>query len=125
MAFALLTSTGTVAVGPSSTTAMITFAVVTAHAGDSPERAMALAAALSMLAGVVWLVAAALRLSVMAEFLSQPVLLGNLAGTASVVVSSQAAKLVGVHVEGKASILRLWEARGSGLPVRNGRLCGA
>jgi high affinity sulfate transporter 1 len=108
VAFALFTSTRTVAVGPSSTTAMITFAVVHAHAGGDPERAMTLAAALSMLAGLVWFLAAALRLSVIAEFLSQPVLLGYLAGTAVVVVSSQAGKLVGVHVEGKGSILRLW-----------------
>ena len=48
---------------------MITFAVVQAHAGGDTGRAVVLAAALSMLAGAVWLVAAALRLSVMAQFL--------------------------------------------------------
>jgi SulP family sulfate permease len=109
LGFALFTSTRTVAVGPASLTAAATFEVVRGQADGSGARAVALAAALSALAGLVWLVAAALHMAAIAEFLSQPVLLGYLSGTALVVVCGQAEKLVGLQVAGGEAVARLWQ----------------
>ncbi|MFJ9643544.1 SulP family inorganic anion transporter [Streptomyces sp. NPDC101206] len=85
--FALLTSTRLVAVGPSSTTAIMTYAAVSGRADGDAHRAVALTACLALLTGVLLLLPG--RLRGLATFMSGPVVLGYLAGTAVQIMAGQ------------------------------------
>lgn len=65
--------------------------------GD-PARLLVAAATLTALAGVILLLAAALRLGFVASFISAPVLAGFKAGIGLVIVLDQLPKLLGVHL---------------------------
>ncbi|MEV2270998.1 SulP family inorganic anion transporter [Nonomuraea africana] len=106
--FALLTGTRFVAVGPSSTMALLTFTVVQDRAGDDGGRALALTAALSFLVGAWCLLGAALPLQGAAEFLSSPVMLGYLAGVGIQILAGQAGPLLGVPTVGAEPLVSLW-----------------
>lgn len=108
--FALLTATRFVAVGPSSTMALLTFAVVHGQAGGG-DRAVALTAALSLLVGVGCLLVAVLPLQGVADFLSGPVMLGYLAGLGIQLFAGQVGTLLGFPP--MASTSRTLSARSS------------
>src|SRR5512144_1704403 len=107
--YALFTSTRVVSVGPSSVMAIMTFTAVHDRAHGAAGPALALAAGLALLAGVLCLAGAALRLGNLAELLSQPVMLGYLAGSGLVIIASQANKLLGVAVQGRGTIVQVWQ----------------
>lgn len=109
VAYALFTSTRIVAVGPTSTMAILTFTAVHDRANGDPGRALALAAGLSLLTGGVCLAAAVLRLGALGNLLSQPVMLGYLAGSGVVILAGQAKKLVGVSVDSQAAVIQVWQ----------------
>ncbi|MFD7626547.1 SulP family inorganic anion transporter [Streptomyces sp. NPDC059851] len=105
--FALVTSTRLVAVGPSSTMAIMTFAAVSGRDGGDAHRAAALAACLALMTGVLLLLPG--RLRGLATFMSGPVVLGYLAGTAVQVMASQAGTLLGVPTQSDRPMVKLWE----------------
>ncbi|MGW7362405.1 SulP family inorganic anion transporter [Streptomyces sp. NPDC054841] len=105
--FALVTSTRIMAVGPSSTLAIMTFTAVSARAGGDADRAASLAACLALLTGAMLLLPG--RLRGLATFLSAPVVLGYLAGTAVQIMASQVGKLVGVRTHSHHPMVELWE----------------
>lgn len=107
--YALFTSTRVVSVGPSSVMAIMTFTAVHDRAHGVAGPALALATGLALLAGVLCLTGAVLRLGNLAELLSQPVMLGYLAGSGLVIIASQANKLLGVTVEGRGTIVQVWQ----------------
>jgi high affinity sulfate transporter 1 len=107
--YALFTSTRVVSVGPSSVMAIMTFTAVHDRAHGVAGPALALATGLALLAGVLCLTGAVLRLGNLAELLSQPVMLGYLAGSGLVIIASQANKLVGVTVQGRGTIVQVWQ----------------
>src|SRR5262249_58018520 len=72
--------------------------------GDAVSLATA-CAALSLLTGVVLAAAAVLRLGFVANFISEPVLVGFKAGIGLVIVFDQVPKLLGVHIQ-KSGFLR-------------------
>ena len=86
-------------VGPSSTVAVMSAAVVLPLAGGDPERAVSLTVALAMIVGVLFVVAGVLRLGFIADFMSKPVLDGFIVGLALTIAAGQLHKLFGVHVE--------------------------
>ncbi|WP_433257720.1 SulP family inorganic anion transporter [Streptosporangium sp. CA-135522] len=108
--FALLTATRFVAVGPSSTLALLTFTAVQDRAGGDGDRAVALAAALSLLMGLCCLLVAALPLQGVAEFLSSPVMLGYLAGVGIGILAGQVGPLLGIATPGSDPLIKLWYA---------------
>lgn len=101
--YALLGSSRQLSVGPESTTALMTAAVLVATVGTGdPERYAEYAATLALLVGVLCLVAGLLRLGYLANLLSRPVLVGYMAGIAAMMVVSQLGRLTGTTVTGQS-----------------------
>ncbi|MGW0161069.1 SulP family inorganic anion transporter [Mycobacterium sp. NPDC003323] len=100
--YALMGSSRQLSVGPESTTALMTAAVLMSTAGVSDSARYAqYAATLALLVGVICLLAGLLRLGYLANLLSRPVLVGYLAGIAAMMVASQLGRLAGVSVSGQ------------------------
>jgi len=115
VAYALLGSSRQLVVALDASTAAMLAAAVAPLAGGDPLRYAALAGGLTLLVGAVLLVAGVARLGLIADFLSEPVLLGYQAGLALVVVASQLPRLLGLTVEADATLQRYLEiARGLG-----------
>ncbi|HYN92942.1 MAG TPA: SulP family inorganic anion transporter, partial [Pilimelia sp.] len=99
--YAFLGSSRHLSVGPESTTALMTVAVVAPLAGGDPSRYAALAGTLAVVVGVLCLAAFAARLGFVADLLSKPILVGYLAGVAVTMIVGQLGKLTGVPVSGE------------------------
>jgi sulfate permease, SulP family len=67
-------------------------------AAGNPASLIGASATLTLLVGAILLLAALLRLGFIANFISEPVLIGFKAGIALVIVLDQAPKLLGVHL---------------------------
>ncbi|MFA1542882.1 sulfate permease [Actinomadura monticuli] len=105
--YALLGSSRRLSVGPESTTALMTATVVgPLAAGDTGEYA-ALAAALAIVVGVLALVAWCLRLGFVNDLLSQPLLVGYMAGVAAVMIIGQLPGTTGVATHGDGALREL------------------
>lgn len=97
-AYAALGSSRQLSVGPESTTALMTAAAlgsVAATADDPAATATTLALVVAVVCVLGWLA----RVSVLAELLSRPVLVGYMTGIAVIMVVSQLGKLVRVDVD--------------------------
>jgi len=97
-------------VGPESTTALMTVTALAPLAAGDPGRYAVLAALLALLVGGLCLLGGLVRLGVLANLLSRPVLVGYLAGIAVIMIVSQLDTLTGVPVEGDGMIeeVRSW-----------------
>jgi len=96
-------------VGPSSTIAITAAAALVPVVAAYPSQDYtALLAALAMLTGVVLVVAGALRLGFVSEFLARPVLVGFISGIGVVIIVVQIPKLLGVPVESGNVPEMLW-----------------
>jgi len=74
--YALIGSSRLLSVGPESTTALMTAAVLAPLALGDPARYIALAATMALLVGIYSLFAGVLRIGFIGELLSKPVLIG-------------------------------------------------
>lgn len=101
--YAAMGSSRVLSVGPESTIALLSGMAIAGMTRD-PAKILVLSAALSILVGVWCLIARAFRLGVMADLLSQPLLIGYLAGAAVLMVVGQLGKLTGTHVEGESIV---------------------
>ena len=99
VAYAALTSSRFVSIGPESTTAIMVAAAVGPLAGGDPAHYAALAAALAALVGVICLVAGVLRLGFLGDLLSHPILVGYMTGVAILMVVSQLGRLTGIPLD--------------------------
>jgi sulfate permease, SulP family len=97
--YALLGSSRQLSVGPESTTALMTATVVAPVAAGDPARYAALAAALAIIVGLLSVAAWAVRLGFVSDLLSQPILVGYLAGVAVIMIVGQLGKVTGAPVE--------------------------
>ena len=93
-------SSRVLSVGPEATIALMTGTAIAPLAGGDPDRVMALAAALSLIVGGWCLVGRLARLGVIADLLSQPLLVGYLAGAAVLMIVGQVGKMTGTTVDG-------------------------
>jgi high affinity sulfate transporter 1 len=85
--------------GPdSSLLPLVAAAIVPLAAGD-PARSIALAGALTIMAGILCLIAALARLGFVTDLLSGPIRVGYMNGIALIIVVSQLPKLLGFSVE--------------------------
>jgi SulP family sulfate permease len=105
--YALMGSSRVLSVGPESTVALMTAAAVAPLAGGDPGRAAALAAALSLVVAGWLMLARLLRLGVLADLLSHPLLVGYLAGGATLMVVGQLGHLSGTRVHGDSIMAQL------------------
>ena len=99
LGYAVFGTSRHLSVGPSTTVAIISFAVVYALANPGTERFVALTITLALLSGLMMIVAGFLRLGVIADFLSKPVLVGFIIGIAISIIFGQADKILGFEVE--------------------------
>jgi len=96
-------------VGPSSTVAITAAAALAPVAATFPaQEYTALLAALALLTGVVLVVAGALRLGFVAEFLARPVIVGFISGIGVLIIVGQLPKLLGLTVESGNVPEMLW-----------------
>jgi sulfate permease, SulP family len=102
--YALVGSSRLLSVGPESTTALMTAAVLAPLAAGDPVRYAALAATLALLVGLYALLAGVLRIGFIGDLLSRPVLIGYMAGVAVIMISSQLGKVTGVDVAGNSFV---------------------
>jgi sulfate permease, SulP family len=105
--YALFGSSKQLSVGPESTTALMTAAVVGPLAAGDAVRYAQLAAGLAILVGLLCLVSWAARLGFVADLLSKPILVGYLAGVALIMIMGQLDKLTGVPVSGETFLAQL------------------
>ena len=90
--------------GPDSSLAPLIAATIVPLAAGNPDRAVALASALSIGAGLIAVAAGIGRFGFVTELLSMPVRVGYLNGIAVVVIVGQSPKLLGVSVEHSAPV---------------------
>jgi SulP family sulfate permease len=98
LGYAVFASSRQVIAGPDATIALLVGSAVGPLAGGDPARAAVLAAAMSLIGGTIMLIAARLRLVMIADFLSKPVLVGYMTGAAMILVSTQLGKLFGLTI---------------------------
>ena len=97
--YALLASSRSLSVSTTTTLAILTAAEFGQVVQDGDAAALMTASAtLTLLVGAILLLASLLRLGFIANFISEPVLIGFKAGIALVIVLDQIPKLLGVHL---------------------------
>jgi high affinity sulfate transporter 1 len=97
--YALLGSSRVLNVSSTATLAILTGAQLALAVPDGdPARLLTAGATLAALVGAMLMLAAALRLGFVADFISTPVLTGFKAGIGFVIVLDQAPKLLGLHI---------------------------
>ncbi len=99
--YALFSSSRHVIAGPDAAIGLLAGSAILPLSGGDPGRLVVLAAVLSILSGVVLLLAARLKLGVIADLLSRPVLIGYLNGASLVLIATQLGKMFGIKTEGE------------------------
>jgi SulP family sulfate permease len=105
--YAAMGSSRVLSVGPESTIALMAGTAIAPLAGGDPDQAMSLAAALSLIVAGWCLVGRIARLGVISDLLSQPLLVGYLAGAAVLMVVGQLGKMTGTSVEGEDLVAQI------------------
>ncbi len=105
--YALIGGSRVLSVGPESTVALLAGATVAPMAKGDPERVAALTAGLCLVVAAWCLLARVLRLGVIADLLSQPLLVGYLAGGAVLMVVGQLGRVTGTKVDGESIVAQL------------------
>jgi SulP family sulfate permease len=85
-------------VGPEATVALLTASVVAPLAAGDPARFLALTGGLALMTGLWMLLAGMIGLGFVTRFLSRPLLLGYVAGSAIVMIVSQLDSLIGIKL---------------------------
>jgi high affinity sulfate transporter 1 len=98
IAYAIVGSSPQLIVGPDAATCALVAAALEPLASGNPQRYLDLSITLSILVGAFCVAGGLLRLGVIANFLSRPVLVGFLNGMALTIVSGQLGKLCGFAV---------------------------
>ncbi len=98
-AYALFGSSRQLMVGPDGATCILVAAMLGPLAGSDPDRYLTLVVVLTLMTGVLYIVGGLLRLGFIANFLSQPILVGFLNGVALIIMAGQIEKLLGYKAE--------------------------
>src|SRR5262245_2756352 len=122
LAYAVFGPSRVLILGPDSALAPLIAAAVLPLAGGDVARSLALAGALSVLTGLLCVVAGVLRFGFLAELLSKPVRFGYLNGIALTVIVGQLPTLCGFSVDATGL---LPEARAFAAGLRDGLTNGA
>jgi high affinity sulfate transporter 1 len=109
VAYALFGTSRQLIVNPDAAVCAMVAAAVAPLASRNSELYWSLSVAVTFLAGLFCIGASFLRLGVMADFLSKPILVGFLNGVALTICIGQAGKLLGFSVESKRFVPQLLE----------------
>ncbi len=104
VAYAMLGSSMTLAVGPVAVASLMTASALQPLAVAGSAEYTALAVQLSLLGGVMLLAMAGLRLGFLAHFLSHPVISGFISGSAILITIGQIKHLLGVRTTGNGTL---------------------
>ncbi|PTM42846.1 SulP family inorganic anion transporter [Bosea sp. 124] len=107
--YALFGPTRKLIVGPDAATMTVLAAALASLPLDNPADRVAAAAALALMVGVLCIVAARLRLGIVASFLSRPILIGFICGISISILIGQIGRLTGVRIESDGLVLPLLE----------------
>jgi sulfate permease, SulP family len=100
----LFGSSRVLAIGPESTVALMAGSVVAQLSDGDPARSIALSAGLALVVGAWLFLAWLLRLGVVADLLSHPLLVGYLSGGAVLMVVGQLGRVTGIEVSGTSIV---------------------
>lgn len=100
IAYAIFGTSRRLNVGPSSAVAALSFSVIAGLAVAGSSEFVTLTIAMTFVIGLLLIIGGILRLGVLADFLSRPVLDGFIVGVAISIVVGQLDKLVGFEPEG-------------------------
>ena len=117
--YPLFGSSRHVIVGPDIAICLLIASAVVPLARGDANQAVALAGLVAVMSGVVLLLGARARIGAVADFLSQPVLVGYLTGAALILMVSQLNKLFGVTLSQNDFFPRLLEL-GRKIPTTHG-----
>ncbi|MFG1479299.1 SulP family inorganic anion transporter [Xanthobacter sp. V4C-4] len=104
LAYAVFGSSRQLILGPDAATCAVIAATVAPLAMGDAGLYGALAATLTILTGLLCLVASVLRLGVLADFLSKPILVGFMNGIAVTIILGQIGKILGVSTTSEGAI---------------------
>ncbi len=107
--YALFGSSRQLMTGPDAATCIIVAAALGPLAGGDPAKYLTLMVILTLLTGVLYIVAGLARLGFIANFLSQPILTGYLNGIALLIIAGQLEKLFGYPGEADDFLAKLVE----------------
>jgi len=103
--YALLGTSRVLSVSTTTTLAILSAAAIANVAYANDTAALPISAMLTVLVGTILVAASMLRLGFVADFISEPVLVGFKAGIAVVIVVDQLPKILGIHIA-RASFVR-------------------
>jgi high affinity sulfate transporter 1 len=106
-AYALFGSSRQLMTGPDAATCILVAATLAPLAGGDPERYAMLLLALTLMSGLLYLLAGLGRLGFIANFLSQPILTGYLNGIAVLIIVGQLPKLLGYSADSDHFLAKL------------------
>jgi high affinity sulfate transporter 1 len=98
LGYAIFGTSRQLVVGPSSTVAVMSAAVVGGLALSGTDEYIALTVALAIIVGLLFIIAGLLKLGFLADFMSRPVLSGLVVGIAITIVAGQIDDLLGYSV---------------------------
>jgi len=99
--YALFASSRHVIAGPDAAIGLLVGSAILPLSAADPARLAVLAAELGLLSGSVLLLSARLKLGVIADLLSRPVLVGYLNGASLILISTQLGKLFAIKTQGE------------------------
>ncbi|HTP64839.1 MAG TPA: sulfate permease [Geobacteraceae bacterium] len=99
-AYALFGSSRQLMTGPDAATCIMAASSIGAITGGDPSRYSLLMVALTLMTGLFYIAAGIARLGFIANFLSQPILVGYLHGIALIILGGQIPKLFGFSAQG-------------------------
>jgi high affinity sulfate transporter 1 len=108
LAYAFLSSSPRTVVGPEGTVALVTGAAVAPLARGDPGLYVTLVSMLALLTGLVFLLARLATVGWLADYLSQAVLVGYIAGVAVALIVGQIGKLTGIPSAAGNTLQELW-----------------
>lgn len=107
--YAVFGSSRQVAMGPTSTAALMSGAVVATLGANDPAKAVALTAAVALAAGIWLTVFGLLKLGWVTDFISRPVIVGFSFGLSLTVLSGELPHILGLPPEGPHFVTRIWQ----------------
>jgi SulP family sulfate permease len=116
--YALMGSSRVLSLGPESSVALMTAAVIAPLVAGDPGRYAALAAGLAAVVGLIGLIGSLLRVAFISDLLSRPVLVGYMAGIGVLMIDGQLDSFLGIDTEGDTLFSHLSEVV-SALPTAN------
>jgi high affinity sulfate transporter 1 len=121
--YALMGSSRVLSLGPESSVALMTAAVIAPLLAGDLGRYAALAAGLAAVVGLIGLIGSLLRVAFISDLLSRPVLVGYMAGIGILMIDGQLDSFLGVDTEGDTLFSHLSEVV-SALPTANPAVVG-